>query len=562
MRGTHRLGILAALVALLVISVAVQFAARRGTSEVQDTASSDAPAESRDAEVLAALGASTVGDGPASSSIELTATPGEIRGVLLDPDGKPVPGVIELSGWSDSYFRVRQGSSIATDAVGRFRLTTGKLMPPFWVRPLATVLYWAAGIQATPGGEPVVIRLRARPSVRVTVLDPSGAPVDGAGVGIFLKEAPNGAYPYDPLRAWTDEDVAVSAARAPAGSFAKTDARGVAVVAHPGADRECTLSAAYQRMDRDDIRPFFNASWKPVDCTVRLPASYVVEGTVRDGAGTLVPDGTVAWRTGDDAPWQETKVAYDGTFRIAGLEGGSITIEPRLEDVVLPEGMGRSVVAAGALDVPLTLDLGSTLEVVFLGWPDDAVGARAYLTKEPAGPGARSSVVEVERDGTCRFRGVRPGASYTLFLPCRHAALMGGTEEAPIRRIAYRTHLTIADSPAKVEILEGKSVGGRIVLEALPADQHDSVASSADFWIADRGIVVTGSNDGTQFHVEGVPEGEWDVDAMFAWWATGPDGSWNTFISKGRCRCTTAGDPGTLRFEAGKPGTPPSRHDR
>src|SRR5436189_6445693 len=114
MRGTHRLGILAATsVALLAIVAALWLAGRRSTSEVQDASTFDAPVASTDAEVLAALGVSSAREGAPSSSIELKATPGEIRGVLLDPEGRPAPGTVSLSGWSTfgDVYRWRRGVS-------------------------------------------------------------------------------------------------------------------------------------------------------------------------------------------------------------------------------------------------------------------------------------------------------------------------------------------------------------------------------------------------------------------------------------------------------------------
>lgn len=551
MRGTHRLGILAASLAVLAIGAAMWLAGRRGATEVQHSASSDTPAESSDGEVLAGLGASATMQDAASSSIDLVATPGEIRGVLLDADGRSTHGVIEFERWGRpdprENFRARWEASVETDRGGRFRWQPGSVPPPFWVRARATESHWTEGVQATPGGEPVVIRLRDRPSVRVTVIDPAGSPVPEALVRASFREHPG---PYRPP---TDAEIAAAATRPPGDSQARTDVRGIAVLPHPGLDRICTLTAECERTDRDDVGRLVMESWRPSDCTVTLPASYVVEGTVRDGQGRPFQEGTVAFRRGEGGRWETTDIAYDGTFRIAPLERGSVELDARVPDVVPPSSGSGRVVAAGSRDVILTVDLGAELVVQFADFPPAAQGTKARLTAEPWNEGSRPAVAEVDKDGTCRFRGLRPGAAYTVYLSSLPEL---ATRDIP--RIAYRPHVTAASSPVRIELIDGLEIRGSFDGEAL------SPRLRADVWgaevrVHDRGVFVDGTSRLEGFVVEGLPPGEWTLEAVYRRneWVDAKD---ELSYSTGSAVVSAGSTDARVKLGAMKPGLgPPAR---
>lgn len=506
MRGTYRLGILAASTALLAIGLVLTLlAGRRTLGEVPDSSVSDAAVASTEAEGLAALGTSTTKEAGAETSIELVATPGEIRGVLLDPEGKPVRGVIEMSWWYASSGAIgrRDGSSVPTDRVGRFQWQPRTLAVPFWARPRETDRHWAEGVQATPGGEPLVIRLRDRPTVRVTVLDSAGSPVVGAGVGASLLESTR------PLRPLTDETIAASMKEVPIYSHAKTDARGVAWLAHPGLERDCRLSAGYGGIDRDDVGSLVVERWKPSDCTVRLPASYVVDGTVRDAAGRPFEEGIVAYRTSESGRWETADIKYDGSFCTARLEGGSVELEARIPDVVPPSASTGRIVAAGSRDVMLTVDLGAELVVQFAEFPPISRGRMACLTSEPWTERSRPALAEVDKEGTCRFRGLRPGSAYTVYLP----EVMSQTEDR-VPRIAYRPHVTAASSPVRIELIDALEIRGTLDGGALSAAYRED-ASSAVVRVHDRGVFVEGTSRMDGFVVGGLPPGEWTLNGDF-----------------------------------------------
>lgn len=452
-------------------------------------------------------------------SVERVA--GEIRGLVLDPVGRPKRTKVFLFGTSDW----RGPQMVRTDAQGKFRFVPdGDLSAPFWISVPPSGAGWADCVAVTPGAETTTVTLRAYRKVRVTVLDDGGKPVD-AWVRF------DGAGGSGESRTAHDEARAVASPTDY--SSADTDKDGVAVLEVSRADRRGELFV-HPNKPEDGERRYLDhedSRWLPRACTIRLRPNLSVKGIVRDGAGLAQSDGEIAWRAGD-GPWSVGPLEDDGTFWITDLPPGPVVLEPRFPDLGLPDDAFRKVVEAGARDVVLTVDLSTEIAVRVEGWPSEAANGYALLSATGPDAGPRPFRSPIDARGVARFRGVTPGTPYALFVPCSTAELVEFGPEGDVHRIVLREGLTTGAAVTTVKLIAGQSLGGRVDLSQVPEPERADVLRTTIVSVADGPVRASCRPDGDgAFEIRGLPEGTWTVEAQddsVAWSARGETRTANT----------------------------------
>jgi hypothetical protein len=263
----------------------------------------------------------------------------------------------------------------------------------------------------------------------ITVLDDGGEPVRGAWVR---------ARESQPRRPEPE-----GRRFAGAGGFwgegwrGSTDAEGVVVLEHLEPDTTYLLHVAAPR-DRPELR---DASvlegWRPRDGTagdtiVRLRRWRVVRGVVRDLQGSAVVGAHVT--TGQHAERRFAATDAAGAFMLERLPDGALELDVDLPHGLLHRGadparrsLASCSVAEGEESAVCSLDVGRELVVRLLdggtATPARSRGrsaefealANLWLPVE-GGEGARASAHAYVRDGMARFRGLRAGEVYALWL--------------------------------------------------------------------------------------------------------------------------------------------------
>lgn len=160
------------------------------------------------------------------------------------------------------------------------------------------------------------------------------------------------------------------------------------------------------------------STWRPRDATVVLRRWRVLRGVVRDLEGSPVVGAHVT--TGQDGERRFAATDAAGAFTLERVADGALELEVDLPDGLLRRGadpVRRSLasfsVAEGEESVTLSLDVGREL-VVRLVEGGEAL-AQLWLPVE-GGEGARASAHAYVRDGVARFRGLRAGEAYSLWL--------------------------------------------------------------------------------------------------------------------------------------------------
>jgi hypothetical protein len=159
-----------------------------------------------------------------------------------------------------------------------------------WAPELELPNLCALGIRAAQAGRLVSVRVR----------DWTGAPVRGSTVDVFEGDAVGANYIVSP--SWHVRT-------------AVTDAAGEASfwVGNGWDNHELTANPPG---NREDVGPQFTGPyWRPEDCTVTLPHTFVVRGTVRDSQGKPTP-ARVESRDQNRVQGQWEYTALDGTFAI------------------------------------------------------------------------------------------------------------------------------------------------------------------------------------------------------------------------------------------------------
>jgi protocatechuate 3,4-dioxygenase beta subunit len=303
--------------------------------------------------------------------------------------------------WSASDGRFR------LDGLGDGRFWVGAQAPDGW-RDAKAVLFESGTTDAT-----LVVQPAAR--VRVVVVDPDGAPVEGATVApVGVRAGQTGA----------DGSVTFADANPPAGS---------------------ALSVQPPR-SRIDVLHANVANWAPADTTVSLAPAAVVSGTVRDPRGRPLAQARVVCHA--DTTFAEAWTDASGAFTAGRLVPGArvqISVEFDGED------FGRVAdVASGARGAAIVLDLGATLLVRVAGVHRDETESRvtallpggedrsarvtpegvAVLTRLPAATPLRLRFGPTSQQRWAAADGVQSGGD-DVVLTLREGASIAGRVEVP-----------------------------------------------------------------------------------------------------------------------------------
>jgi hypothetical protein len=227
----------------------------------------------------------------------------KLAGQVLDPDGKPVPRIqVSLQGEGQPNLSAR------TDAGGRFAFA-GVCEGPVQLRANSTNYFGMTGdVQAQGGDTNVVIRFKLNGPLVATsgaVLDPSGAPVSGARLSVFMvygREAVSDADGKYSLL-WRPQNRAAATNPAPALPYLLV-----------GRDPERALAAAVEIDDQT------------TNVDLHLQTPLTLSGSVRETGGAPVTNVDVLLYIGRRGlayiPQQRTPVDAQGAFSISNLPPG------------------------------------------------------------------------------------------------------------------------------------------------------------------------------------------------------------------------------------------------
>ncbi|MCC7139987.1 MAG: hypothetical protein IT460_16320 [Planctomycetes bacterium] len=538
-RSRARIGVATAVALLALVATAVLVARERGPDDADEAPPIAAPTTPT-APGLAAPRAGTPpaprrdADVPAPPSpVAWDEAPRAVRVVVLEPDGSPGRDRMLFAdvGWAHADDApTAEGWDFdvtprRTDALGhaRFQPAPSRGMR---VRVAGHDDVVGGPVAVAPGRE-VVLRLRPRPWVTVTVTDADGAPVADAHVGT--------AFPWDQP---PDADLAREVGVDPEdlGTFGalfdddawtwrptsygarSTDAAGRARVSPTLHGRACRLTVAPPKA-RGDLVATVLPRWTPRDETVVLYARRRVAGRVADAASAPVTEGAV--RVEDRlGQARVARVEYDATYALEDVPDGPVTLQwLGGGDAAGAVGPPRGA-RAGDEDALVTADLGASLAVRVEGWPRRAAG-EVLATREGGGPPERARA-DLDVEGRARLVGLRRDATYTLFV--------GPTPEQVVDpgpwRCARREGVRPGAEQVVLSLADGASIEGRVDA-AGPAPQAG--LSSGWAWVDEGGVVARAalSSDG-RFALRGLPPGTYTVRAVRidfpGWTPFPPDG--------------------------------------
>jgi hypothetical protein len=282
-----------------------------------------------------------------------------------------------------------------------------------------------------------------------------------------------------------------------------TDARGVALLdrVDPGVSFLLTIEPPKTRLDlMTDTR----VDWSPHDETLTLPIRRVLRGRVHDASGRPVSDVAVLCTT-PKGGGTSTSVAFDGSFVLRGVPFGVVILVPHYREQA---ATGRSVEAvefpAEADDVDLVFEPGLLLRVHVENAPSQLGSAELKLEGVGASgvrPVRSTDENPPRRDGILRFRGLRPGRTYTLCV-------------SPVDGLSLIREGVRSDAGELTVRLEpGLELTGRVLV---PDGATDVQVGFNDGRISANAVVEA---DG-RFKFTGLPAGSYDVTA---WIVVGVD---------------------------------------
>lgn len=257
------------------------------------------------------------------------AAAGVLRVVVLDPQGKPLPGAnIHMSVWTDEK-DFKANHDVETDAAGvaRFELPKSFTILRLWAskKPFVTMFAnWEQAELSGGKGAPAEYTFRLESAVTASgrVLDEKGKPVAGAKVQVSLAN--------DPKPAKGDSRV-----RYTLSSTATTDAEGRWTIGkvpdHPSVELSLLVT-----------HPDFvtNNQWNPKEAGVTtkmfrdgtamltLKSGVIVRGRVTDPDGKPIKDAVVIF--GDDPYNSQTHCKFatdaEGRYRLPALPAGKMSL--------------------------------------------------------------------------------------------------------------------------------------------------------------------------------------------------------------------------------------------
>lgn len=259
---------------------------------------------------------------------------GVLRGVVVDPDGEPVPAATAFAfpeAWREVRWDplVRSGNEearrVETDAAGRFEVEGLPLGVPLCAtargEPFARALD-ACGVtlSETAGEANVTLRLRRPASVEVTLRDPEGAPVTRGAVTV---------------------------------GAALTERRGVLDARGRARIEGLSPGATVLDVDLDGFVPVHEeivlVEGQTLARLVSLSRGLAIDGILVDESGAPIAGASVqASREGARRyPVAGTRTHDDGTFRIEGLEPGAHRLTAYGTGIDVPRSEPMTVPATG-----------------------------------------------------------------------------------------------------------------------------------------------------------------------------------------------------------------------
>jgi hypothetical protein len=423
---------------------------------------------------------------------EAVLSPGTvIEGRVVDPDGGAVPGArVSVSADYASDPKSTGGlgfdcSAAAADATGRFRIEgVGNREYHLWAHAEGG-FYGSVESKARGGDREVTVVMRKAATATITVLDPEGRPLPGAGVDLTT-----------PGIHFGDRDIPI------------TNAAGKVRLESLDPDGGDTLEVLPPE-GRADLLQVTMEKWAPGDITVQLPSAHVLVVRVLDTKGQPLSSVSViarfVGRETDPSACSYGTTAEDGTVSLKHIPAGPIAVSASLEGC--SEGAGPT--ASAAVDgsrgrLTLTMDPGAEIRVRI---PNLRANHRVSLTiGEPGHPSPR-------RQARCgaevvRIRGLESGVAYDLYaeeLPTDSSRL--SVQSA--RRAALVRGVKPTDGVIEIPLAPGSDVSGVV---RLPRDWG---LINAGLLVGDAVLIGCDSSDykGGTFHIGGVPEGRWTLRA-------------------------------------------------
>jgi len=425
-------------------------------------------------------GAARAGPVATGGTIEVRLPPERtIEGSVVDAQGRAVAGALLRAFLLDhqpgaanaggatycDVARSRADGSFRLGRLGEGRVAIWTKAPRGGLPPEPTL--------ADPG-ERVTIRLPRGVDATVTVVDPAGAPVEGA----LVRVRPSGD---DAKVNWSSEARDLTG---PGGVLRLFDLA-------PGLTFRLSVTPPQERRD---VTPY-EEKWTPADTTVRLFPRGAIEGEVRDAAGRPLADATVH-ALGQDGRERTCDSDRDGRFRLDGLGGGAATVWAEFDTVTMATRVGaRQLAASGAMELLLTVDTGPCIRLRVVGWNRGGSGD-VRLNPRLVSEGYRDEA-QVAEDGSAVIYGVDASRAYDVMI-------------GPVGNgfVKYLRGLRPGENEIAVELEKGGTITGR-VLSAIPWEGGRIAFENPAF-----GHAGDPEPDGT-FEIDGVPPGRWRFVANF-----------------------------------------------
>lgn len=398
----------------------------------------------------------------------LMGSPLSIEGRVVDADGAPIAGVAVTAGdpriqpmpvgFDYTPDRLR-GALAHSDASGRFTLRNlGAGYHRLVARKTGFATVAQGGVHVRPGRAPLTITMQPAERLEVVVVDPTGAPVEGALVDVRLDESVRaGRQGFTRQFTWARE---------------RTDPRGRVTVADLPRARELgvvlqvthpaftefyeSLSAQPPSPYRITLQPLAELTGQPVRVRLVGPDGEEIAGTA--GYVQISGEGSAGYFE------RRAPIAADGPTTVEGIPSGEHYLY-----VLAPgyrEGTRTIEVGRAPLDVELSLTRGAVARGTVL----DA------LSGEPiAGATVRQNEVNaVETDTAGRFalHGLAGGRTLMGAMRVSAPGYLDASPAVPFPRGAMEVEMAIHLQPVStLRVVEGvvRGPGGSPVAGALLA---------------------------------------------------------------------------------------------
>ncbi len=439
------------------------------------------------------------------------ATGLEVNGVVLSPDGDPVPGAeVAIAPPGSGGRRSEMMEMLAvpgapprlTDIEGRFRFPGVRPDKPFVasVRASGYVKTESDPITASVADElaPIEIRLKIGATLAGVVRDQSGEPLQGASIRVTVKGASRG---------FVGMGGGETQPTGPDGTFRIPNLQ----------PAEITVTATHPRYltARQDAQLTDDTA---TDVEIAMELGKVVSGTVIDHEQKPVGGARVRLqnenRPGTEHVWRSEKADADGSFEIAGLPPGDFTLTARSGGFAASEEVAA---AAGTQGVTLRLReaFSITGTVRFTGG-GAAVNARVRATEDE---GDSSSSAETDDNGHFELKGLVTG-TYTIEVSRGNA---WGSGVRPNLMRVKRERVPAGAESLVIEVRRGAEIAGRVTMaDGKPAADGwiNVVADIPDGTDQDLANELRGiANDAHErikdgaFRLQGLPRGSYTVTA-------------------------------------------------